>query len=162
MPPIEALAGRTMLGLGQAVLSVISAFAAYLVAHHFALQEAFWAPITAIGVIQSRLHDTVNLGGRKFLGAVIGGLVGLGFALAFGDALWVYAAAVVVSITACAAINRGNSGQLAGITATIVLLVPHTQSPLDIALVRVTEVALGVCSATLVIWVARRLTGAPD
>ncbi len=159
---MEAFAGRTALGLGQAMLSVVSAFAAYRIALGLGLQDAFWAAITAIGVTQARLHDALNFGRRQFIGAVVGGAVGLGFALAFGDALWVYAAAVVVSITACAAINRGDSGQLAGITATIILLVPHTGSPETIAIARLSEVALGAATATIVVWIARRLKLAAD
>jgi uncharacterized membrane protein YgaE (UPF0421/DUF939 family) len=159
---VEAFAGRTALGLGQAMLSVVSAFAAYRIALGLGLQDAFWAAITAIGVTQARLHDALNFGRRQFIGAVVGGAVGLGFALAFGDALWVYAAAVVVSITACAAINRGDSGQLAGITATIILLVPHTGSPETIAIARLSEVALGAATATIVVWIARRLKLAAD
>ena len=151
---LTALYSRVLLGGGQAVLSVIAAFIAYWPARGFGLQDGFWASITAIAVTQGKFHDTANLGRRQCIGAIVGGAVGFGFAMTLGSALWVYLAAVLVSISACAAINRSDSGQLAGITATIILLVPHTGSLEQTVISRLSEVVLGACSGGLVVWLA--------
>jgi uncharacterized membrane protein YgaE (UPF0421/DUF939 family) len=138
-------------------MSVIAALLAYTPAHWLGLQDGFWASITAIAVTQGEFHTTTDLGRRQCIGALVGGSIGLCFALGFGYAIWVYAAAVLASISACATINRRDSGQLAGITATIVLLVPHTGAPENIVISRVLEVALGACSGAVVVWLCRRL-----
>jgi uncharacterized membrane protein YccC len=151
---LAALYERVLLGGGQAVLSVIAALLAYVPAHGLGLQDGFWASITAIAVTQGKFHDTANLGRRQCIGAAVGGIVGFCFVMTLGGAIWVYAVAVLVSISACAAINRSDSGQLAGITATIVLLVPHTGSPENTVISRLSEVALGACSGALVVWLA--------
>jgi uncharacterized membrane protein YgaE (UPF0421/DUF939 family) len=154
---IAALYRRSIAGVGQASMSVIAALLAYTPAHWLGLQDGFWASITAIAVTQGEFHSTADLGRRQCIGALVGGSIGFCFALCFGHATWVYAAAVLTSISICTTINRSDSGQLAGITATIVLLVPHTGSPESIVISRLSEVALGACSGAVVVWVYRPL-----
>ncbi|NHN90174.1 FUSC family protein [Acetobacter conturbans] len=154
---IIAMYSRIVVGLIQAALSICSALVAYMPARWFGLQDGFWAAITAIAVTQGECHATAKLGQKQCIGALIGGGVGLGFVLQFGAALWVYVAAVVVSITVCAALNKSDSGQLAGVTATIVLLVPHSGSAESIVVSRLSEVALGVISGVAVVWLGRHI-----
>lgn len=153
----KVLYRRVLVGLGQAGISVIAALIAYACTLWLGLQNGFWASITAIAITQGGFHATADLGRRQCIGASIGGIVGLCFAIGFGPTLWVYAIAVLVSISACAAINRSDAGQLAGITTTVILLVPHTDSPVDIALSRVSEVALGALSGACVVLLVQRL-----
>jgi uncharacterized membrane protein YgaE (UPF0421/DUF939 family) len=144
-------------GVEQGAISVIAALLAYLPVAHLHLADGFWSSITAIAVTQGRFHDSAQLGQRQFIGAAVGGGVGLCAAVLCGSALWVYAGAVFLSIYLCALINRRDSGQLAGITATIILLVPHTASAEQTALARLGEVALGAAMGLVVSWLAHFL-----
>ncbi len=148
---------RLSLGLRQAAISVVAAFLAYIPAHLIGLTQAFWSAITAIAVAQARFLDTKSTARKQFAGAAIGGVVGLGLILAFGDHLVVYAAAVVLSIIACWLLTVDDASQLAGITATIILLVPHTGTPERMLAARLSEVTWGVCVGIAVVWVEERL-----
>jgi hypothetical protein len=61
---------------------------------------------------------------------------------------------------ACWAMNVGSASRLAGITATIILLVPHVGSPQSMFLSRIVEVGWGVCVAVATVWLAARLPAA--
>ena len=146
------VAHRFLLGLRQAVVSVVAAFIAFIPTHLIGLQQAFWSAITAIAVAQMEFKATRTLARRQFTGAAIGGAVGLGMILWFGDGLVVYASAIMLAVLACWVLNVGDSSQLGGITATIIMLVPHMGSPQDILFSRVSEVGWGVCSGLAVAW----------
>ena len=87
----------------------------------------------------------------------IGGLVALSAMVVFGQHLIVYAAAVLVTMMVCWALNMASASRLAGVTATIILLVPHSDSAIAVFLSRVTEVGWGVLVAVSVVWLAARL-----
>jgi hypothetical protein len=77
--------------------------------------------------------------------------------LGFGDALPVYAAAVALAVLACWLLNIAESSQLAAVTATIILLVPHTGSLELMLFSRLTEVAWGVTVGLAVVWLEDRI-----
>ncbi len=94
----------------------------------------------------------------QFTGAAIGGAIGVTVALALGSHLASYAAAVMVSIVACWLIGIASSARLAGTTATIILLVPHSGSPISMMIARISEVGWGVTTGVLVVWLVTRLS----
>ncbi len=71
-----------------------------------------------------------------------------------------------VSITICAIVNRRDSGPLAGITATIVVLDRVNGPPELTAIFRLSEVGLGALSGMTVVWLQRWIAadwgGRPD
>ncbi|GAB0114470.1 FUSC family protein [Acidisoma sp. C75] len=142
--------GRAGTGIAQAAVSVAAAVIAYEVAAQLHLVDGFWSSITAIAVTQTRFHDSEQLGQRQLIGAAVGGCAGILAVLLFGTGLWVYAAAVLVAIAVCALIGRSDSGQLAGITATIILLVPHAGSAEQTAFARLAGVAIGALTGVIV------------
>ena len=155
---LTALTGRLALGSRLALISVIAAFAAYLPTHLIGLHQGFWSAITAIAVAQARFRDTASTARKQFVGAAIGGTIGFVLLLGLGDHLLVYAAAVVVSILLCWALNIADCSQLAAITATIILLVPLSASPEVTFLSRVSEVGWGVCVGLSIVWLEESLS----
>jgi uncharacterized membrane protein YgaE (UPF0421/DUF939 family) len=141
----------------QAVISVLAAFIAYLPTHLIGLHQGFWSAITAISVAQTEFRDSQSTARKQFTGAAIGGVAGLAVVLGFGDALPVYAAAVALAVLACWLLNIAESSQLAAVTATIILLVPHTGSLELMLFSRLTEVAWGVTVGLAVVWLEDRI-----
>ncbi len=153
LPLLRRMAG----GAHHGLISACAAVLAYLPTQAFGLKESFWSAITAISVVQTEFQATQSTARDQFIGAAIGGTIGVCVSLAFGEQLLVYAAAVVVSMLTCWALNVASASRLAGITATIILLVPHTGSPERMFAARLTEVGWGVCVAIAVVWLAGRI-----
>jgi uncharacterized membrane protein YgaE (UPF0421/DUF939 family) len=149
---LRVLFGRIALGLRQGVVSAVAAFCAYLPTHLIGLQQDFWSAITAISVAQMEFRDSTSTARKQFTGAAVGGAAGICLRLGFGDGLPVYAAAVVLAVLLCWVLNVADASQLAAITATIILLVPHTGSAQSMLVSRLSEVGWGVCVGILVAW----------
>jgi hypothetical protein len=71
--------------------------------------------------------------------------------------LFVYAGAIVLSMLVCWALNVASASRLAGSTATIILLVPHTGSAQRMFGARLAEVGWGLCVAIAIVWLAGRV-----
>jgi uncharacterized membrane protein YccC len=156
LPPLSRLAA----GAHHGMISACAALLAFLPAHAIGLKESFWSAITAISVAQTEFRATQTTARDQFIGAAVGGLTGLCTFFAFGQGLIVYALAIVLAMLACWVMNVGSASRLAGITATIILLVPHVGSPEGILLARLSEVGWGVCVAVAIVWLAGRLPAA--
>lgn len=148
---------RVAQGGWQALLALVAASSAYGLGLLLHTQQAFWAALTAIAVTQQSYLDTRTSSRDQIIGALVGGVVGLGAALIGGETYPAYAIAIVVAITTCWLFGVGSAGRLSGSTTTIVMLVPHTGTFWIIALTRIGEVALGIACALLVVGVAERL-----
>ncbi len=153
----QPLLGRLAAGAHHGAISACAALLAYIPTHAIGLQESFWSAITAISVAQTEFRATQTTARDQFCGAAIGGLTGLCAYFALGQNLFVYALAVVFAMLACWTVNVGSASRLAGITATIILLVPHVGSPERMFLARVSEVGWGVSVAVATVWLAARL-----
>lgn len=151
---------RTAGGLHHGAISACAALIAFLPAHAIGLKESFWSAITAISVTQTEFRATQTTARDQFLGAAIGGLAGLCTFLALGESLVAYALAVVLAMLVCWVLNIASASRLAGITATIILLVPRTGSAQSMFASRLVEVGWGVCVAVAVVWLAGRLPAA--
>lgn len=154
LPLLRRVAGGVHLG----AISAFAAVAAYLPTHAFGLKEGFWSSITAISVVQTEFQATQTTARDQFIGAAVGGSVAVGASLAMGEQnLFVYAGAIVVSMLVCWALNVASAGRLAGSTATIILLVPHSGSAQHMFGARLAEVGWGLCVAIAIVWVAGRV-----
>jgi uncharacterized membrane protein YccC len=154
---LNVLMQRLASGARHGLVSASAALMAYLPTRLFGLNEGFWSAITAISVVQSEFLATETTARDQFIGAAIGGIIGVCASLAFSQQLLGYAAGIVVSMLTCSALNVASSSRLAGVTATIILLVPHTGSPTGMFGSRITEVGWGVCVAVATVWLAARL-----
>jgi uncharacterized membrane protein YccC len=153
LPLLHRIAG----GAHHGIISACAALIAYLPTRAFGLKEGFWSAITAIAVVQTEFRATQTTARDQFIGAAIGGVTGLCAFVALGPHLLVYAAAVVVAMMTCWALNVASASRLSGTTATIILLVPHAGSPASMFGSRIAEVAWGVSVAVVTVWAAARL-----
>lgn len=149
---------RIASGAHHGVVSAAAALLAYLPTHELGLKEGFWSAITAISVVQTEFQATQTTARDQFLGAAVGGIVSVAASAAIGKQnLPVYAGAIVLSMLICWALNVASASRLAGSTATIILLVPHTGSAERMFVARLVEVGWGVCIAIAVVWIAARV-----
>lgn len=157
---------RAAHGLWQALMALTAASSAYGLGLLLHTQQAFWAALTAIAVVQQSYLDTRASSRDQIIGAMVGGVAGLGAALIGGEQYLSYAAALVLAITTCWLFGVGSAGRLSGTTTTIVMLVPHTGSFWLIAFTRIGEVALGITCALLVVrggeYLRRRWVNSPE
>ncbi len=153
LPPLRRMAG----GAHHGLISACAALCAYLPTQALGLQESFWSAITAVSVVQTEFQATETTARDQFIGAAIGGIIGVCAAFVPGPRLLLYVAAIVLSMLTCWGLNMASASRLAGITATIILLVPHTGSPERMFASRLSEVGWGVCVAVVVVWLAGRI-----
>ena len=160
LPPRD----RLLIGLAQTLRTVLAASLGYFGALALGLEQGYWAAITAISVSQSSYMDVRNSSRDQFLGAVIGGLIGMAVATLGHEHYLNYVLAVMIGMMLCSVCNLGAAGRLSGITTTIIMLVPHGGSFWQFALFRLGEVTLGAVAALGVSMLfnalARRLFGA--
>jgi uncharacterized membrane protein YccC len=133
---------------------------AYGVGRALHTQQAFWAAITAIAVVQQNYTDMLSQSRDQVIGAAAGGVCGLAAATLAPENVGVYLAAVAVVMVGCWLLKVGSAARLGGITTTIVLLVPAQGPAWDVALIRFAEVSIGMACALpvgwLVSWLERR------
>jgi uncharacterized membrane protein YccC len=141
---------RLLIGLIHALRAVLAATLGYFGALGLGLEQGFWAAITAISVSQSNYAEVRNSSRDQFVGAMIGGLIGMGAATLGHEHYIAYVLAVMVGMMLCSAFNLGAAGRISGTTTTIIMLVPHSGSFWQFALFRLGEVTLGAVAALLV------------
>jgi uncharacterized membrane protein YccC len=144
-------------GLRHALMSAAAALLAYWPVHALGYTQAFWGAITAIGVVQTEFHASANSARNQLVGGLVGGLAGLLLFVIFGDELPVYLGAVMLAVTACWVLRVPTASQLSGITATIILLVPHVGTLEAMLAERLSEVACGICAGIAIVWLAARV-----
>ena len=160
------LGARLAGGTAQGLMSALAALIAYLPTRPLGLREGFWGSITAIAVVQTELSATQTSARDQFTGAAIGGLVSAVIVAIAGQGLTAYCAAVVLSMLACWLFDVSSAARLAGSTATIILLVPHTGSAGSMVASRIIEVGWGVTVALTIVWLVnwaeKRLQRSPS
>lgn len=150
---------RLVEGSEHGVLAVLAALAAYVPTQALGLREGFWGAITALAVVQSEFQVARTTARDQFTGAALGGIVGVGVALACGIHLASYALAILLAILIAWLLALPSAARLAAITATIILLVPHAGTAEQMMVARVGEVAWGVIVGIGVVWIAHALRG---
>lgn len=134
--------------------TAVAAVASVLVARLFRLPEAYWAPITTLVITQSSLGAALAVSWQRFLGTVLGALVGAIVASRFGAHALVFGACVFILGLLCAVVRSDWSAyRFGGVTLAIVLLVPRAAPAWEIAFHRFAEVSIGIGMALLLAWV---------
>lgn len=146
LPPRD----RLIAGLTHALRAVLAASLGYFVALELGLGQGFWAAITAISVSQNSYAEVRNSSRDQFVGAMIGGLIGMAAAMLGHDHYLAYVLAVIGGMLLCSTLDLGAAGRISGITTTIIMLVPHSGAFWQFALFRLGEVTLGAVAAVLV------------
>jgi uncharacterized membrane protein YccC len=141
--------------------TAVAAVASVLVARLFRLPEAYWAAVTTMVITQSSLGAALTVSWQRFVGTVLGGIVGAMVAGHFGPHMLVFGTSVFILGLLCAVAHSDRSAyRFAGVTLAIVLLVPRTGPAWQIAFHRFAEVSIGIGVAlTLaVVWPEREPT----
>jgi uncharacterized membrane protein YgaE (UPF0421/DUF939 family) len=146
MANAKKLAPDTLL---DAVRTTVAAVLAMLLAQLLKLPEFYWAPISAIVIIQSTI-DPKTLAWQRFagtaLGAAMGALIGTVFP-ASPTNTWVYAGAIFLAGVLCMLLRFRGAYRFAAITLSIILLIAHTRVAWIVAWHRFAEVSLGIAVA---------------
>jgi uncharacterized membrane protein YgaE (UPF0421/DUF939 family) len=133
----------------DSVRTAFAAVAALLLARLMKLPESYWAPISAIVIIQSTIPPH-KLGWQRFVGTAFGAALGASLATFFQPTAIVYAAGIISCGLLAFLFRVGGSYRFAGITLSIVLLIPHASPPWTVGWHRFLEVSLGIAVALVV------------
>lgn len=140
----------------DAARTTVAALLSLLLARALKLPEFYWAPISAIVIIQSTL-DPKTVAWQRFAGTGIGAVAGALILSFFPSNVLVYAAAIFLCGGVCAVLRMRGAYRFAAITLTIILLVGHKNAAWIVAAHRFVEVSLGVAVALVVarVWPSR-------
>ncbi len=133
----------------------IATLTSFLVARLVRLPEAYWAPITTIVITQSSLGAAWEVSWQRFVGTLVGAVLGGIVASYFEPHALVFGICVFVLGLLCAAVSTDRSAyRFGGVTLAIVLLLPHVRSPWIAAFHRSAGVSIGIGVALIfsVVW----------
>jgi uncharacterized membrane protein YgaE (UPF0421/DUF939 family) len=153
------MANTSKLGLDallDAARTTVAAVVSLLLARMLKLSESYWAPISAIVIIQSTL-DPRAVAWQRFAGTALGAVVGALVATFFSSNVLVYAAAIFACGALCAVLRMRTAYRFAAITVSIILLIAHQKPAWIVASHRFVEVSVGIAVALVVaaVWPSR-------
>ncbi|EDY18011.1 membrane protein-like protein [Chthoniobacter flavus Ellin428] len=127
------------------IRTTIAAVLALLVARTLGFREIYWAPISAVIVVQSDFGSSLLMSWHRLAGTALGVSVGALFAEFLGRSALVFGCGVlgVGVLSAVLRLDRP-ANRFAAIAFTIVLLVPYAKPPWVVALHRFIEVSAGI------------------
>jgi uncharacterized membrane protein YgaE (UPF0421/DUF939 family) len=126
--------------------TTVAAVASLLLARTLKLPESYWAPISAIVIIQSTI-DPRTVAWQRFAGTALGAALGALIATFFPSSVIVYAAAVFLCGSLCAVLRLRGAYRFAAITLSIILLIAHQRPAWIVASHRFVEVSVGIAVA---------------
>lgn len=132
-----------------------AAVAALLVARLLRMQEAYWASITAVVVMQSTFGAALSISAQRFVGTAVGAVFGALAATYFPLNVVAYGIGIFLLGLICAALHVERPAyRYAGITLAIVMLIPRVAGPWTAAVHRFVEVSTGILVALVIsaIW----------
>ena len=144
--------------LVHSVRTAIACVASLLVARLFRLPEAYWAPITTMVITQSSLGAALAVSWHRFLGTLLGAVVGAVVATYFGPHALAFGIGVFILGLIRIVTHSDLTGyRFGGVALAIVLLVPRTGPAWQVALHRFIEVSIGIGVALIlsVLWPER-------
>ena len=143
MASAKKLAATTLL---DAARTTVAAVLAMLLARLLRLPEFYWAPISAIVIIQSTIDPKI-IAWQRFAGTALGAAMGALIATVFPASpsnAWVYGGAIFLCGVICVLLRFRGAYRFAAITLSIILLVAHTRVATIVAWHRFVEVSLGI------------------
>jgi uncharacterized membrane protein YgaE (UPF0421/DUF939 family) len=130
----------------DAARTTTAAVVSLLLARVLKLPQSYWAPISAIVIIQSTI-DPRSVSWQRFAGTAVGAALAALVATFLGSNALVYAAAIFFCGVLCALLRLRSAYRFAAITLSIVLLIAHQRPAWIVASYRFVEVALGIAVA---------------
>jgi uncharacterized membrane protein YgaE (UPF0421/DUF939 family) len=142
----------------DAARTTVAAVVSLLLARLLKLPEFYWAPISAIVIIES-IIDPKTVAWQRFAGTALGAALGGLIATFFPANALVYAVAIFLSGVLCALLRLRSAYRFAAITLSIVLLITHQSPAWIVSWHRFVEVSLGIAVALAVdeLWPRRRV-----
>src|SRR5258706_2852157 len=140
----------------DAARTTVAAVVSLLLARLLKLREFYWAPISAIVIIQSTI-DPRTLAWQRFAGTALGAVLGALIATFSSGSALVYAAAIFLSGVLCAVLRLRGAYRFAAITLSIVLLIAHHRPAWIVASHRFVEGSVGIAVALAIaeVWPGR-------
>ena len=120
-----------------------------LLARLLKMPEYYWAPISTIVIIQSTIHP-LTLGWQRFVGTALGAVLGAALATYFHPTAVVYGLGIFLCGMLAWLLRVGGAYRFAGITLSIILLIPRGRDPWIVGWHRFLEVSLGIAVALVV------------
>jgi uncharacterized membrane protein YgaE (UPF0421/DUF939 family) len=136
----------TLGSLLDAARTTVAAVASLLLARLLKLPEFYWAPISAIVIIQSTI-DPSTLAWQRFAGTALGAVLAALIATFLPGSALVYAVAIFLCGLLCAVLRLRGAYRFAAITLSIVLLIAHQRPAWIVASHRFVEVSVGIAVA---------------
>ena len=133
----------------DAARTTVAAVVSLPLARILKLPEFYWAPISAIVIIQSTI-DPRTVSWQRFAGTAVGAALGALIATFFPSSALVYAVAIFLCGTLCALLRLRSAYRFAAITLSIVLLIAHQRPAWIVASHRFVEVSVGIAIALAV------------
>lgn len=139
--------------LVHSLRTAVVAVASLLVARLFRLPASYWAPITTLVVTQSSLGAALAVSWQRFIGTILGAVVGGLVASFFPSNPLIFGACVFILGLLCALVRSDHPAyRFGGMTVAIVLLIPRTEPAWRIAFYRFAEVSIGLGVALIFAW----------
>ena len=145
------------LSFHQGLRTAIAAGLAYWFASLLHLPGAYWAAISAIIVMQSEVGATVLASRDRFIGTILGAVVGWLTAMFWHGYIVIFALAVLLVMVLCTTLRYKNSGRLGGVTVAIIVLAPNHGAIWHFALQRFLEVSLGIAVSLAVALISTKV-----
>jgi uncharacterized membrane protein YgaE (UPF0421/DUF939 family) len=133
-------------GVSSAVVAVFCYSTIRLVP---ALPEAYWAPIAAVVALYPDREATKRAAIERFLGTLIGSLVGWGGAAWWHHDVLLYGLAILVAVGLCYLLRLENAARLCAVSVTLIAIIPRAEAAHLVAFHRFVEVSYGVACALL-------------
>jgi uncharacterized membrane protein YgaE (UPF0421/DUF939 family) len=111
------------------------------------LHETYWAPIAAVVVLYPQTDATRKASTDRFLGTVIGSLIGWGSATYWNENVLLYGVAVMFAVGLCYLLRLENASRLCAVAVTVITLIPRSEPAYVVAFHRFVEVSYGVACA---------------
>jgi uncharacterized membrane protein YccC len=140
------------------VKTALAATICLVLVRWFGLAQGYWACVTAVVVMQSETAAPLVASRDRLVATAVGALVGWGAAEIWHGNVLVYAAAVLLCMVTPELMGLKGAGRMAGVAATIILLVPSTAPHWVVARDRFLEVSFGIVVALAVSHVLWRQT----
>jgi uncharacterized membrane protein YgaE (UPF0421/DUF939 family) len=143
-------------GVGAAVLAMFCYSTASLVP---SLTETYWAPIAAVVVLYPDREATKKAAVERFVGTVIGSLIGWASAAYWHQNVILYGLAILVAVGLCYLLRLENASRLCAVAVTVITVIPRAEPAHLVAFHRFVEVSYGVACAllyTVVVDIVRR------